>query len=90
MSNKLEQSKFKLEKILGFRNMQEKLENKNIQEYQFRRSFFVKNLFFKLQFSGISHNTAISLQPIQFLDKIRLILYQQATPSPLLMQIHLV
>ena len=27
MSNKLEQLKLKLEKILGFRNMQEKLEN---------------------------------------------------------------
>ena len=27
MSNKLEQLEFKLEKILGFRNMQEKLEN---------------------------------------------------------------
>ena len=27
MSNKLEQLEFKLEKLLGFRNMQEKLEN---------------------------------------------------------------
>ena len=33
MSNKLEQLEFNLEKILGFRNMQEKLENKyNLQK----------------------------------------------------------
>jgi hypothetical protein len=32
ISNKLEQLKFKLEKILGFRNMQDKLEN-NIPTY---------------------------------------------------------
>ena len=29
LSNKSEQLEFKLEKILGFRNMQEKLENQN-------------------------------------------------------------
>ena len=31
ISNKLEQLEFKLEKILGIRNMQEKLENKKLQ-----------------------------------------------------------
>ena len=31
--NKLEQLKFKLKKILGFRNLQEKLENKDLVKY---------------------------------------------------------
>ena len=33
MSNKFELSEFKLEKIIGFRNMQEKLENANSPSY---------------------------------------------------------
>ena len=34
MSNKLEPLEFKLEKILGFRNMQERLENDLAQQLQ--------------------------------------------------------
>ena len=39
ISNKLEQLEFKLEKILGFRNMQEKLENRfTIFDKQYKNS----------------------------------------------------
>ena len=43
MSHKLEKLQFKLEKILGFRNMQEKLENENSYESSEIRSGQDKN-----------------------------------------------
>ena len=69
MSNKLEQLEFKLEKkLLGFKNMQEKLENLNVLFNKNFTSSHISGLFLPLQyFVHLSPLFAISFrQPATF------------------------